>query len=485
MAITADTNRTAIGLVEEVTFGVTPATPAITNVRVTGHPNLGYVPQTVTSEEIRADRQVTDLILVGAEAGGDLGMEVSFGALDIIFEGALASTWDTKAYREGGTAISAVTAATDYTVTDVTGDNFAAGMLVQATGFVQAANNAIFRAGAGTSSTSVVYASAATETPGSTAKLRAVGFEGATGDITTTAGGTNSIDSTLLDFTTMNMVVGEWLLIGGDLATEQSDTAANNGWVRILTIAANTITLDVVPAGWASDTNASSTLQIFMGESLVNGTTPKSYSVERQFQDHASPTYELFNGMRVNTVSVEFESQSIMNATANFMGLDASMSTTRTAGATDVAAPTNEVLNTSSDVSGIDEGGAAVGDPNYVLDGSIEFNNNLRRQNAVGSLGSVGIGYGEFNVTLTLNTYFSNATLAQKVISNAQSSFTLRTRDGASHSFVMDFPAMKFSSGSPNVPGKNDDVTLSLEAQAYRHPTLGYTALMQRFYSTT
>jgi hypothetical protein len=47
-------------------------------LRFTGTPNLAFVPNTITSEEIRPDRQISDLILVGAEAGGDTGIELSF-----------------------------------------------------------------------------------------------------------------------------------------------------------------------------------------------------------------------------------------------------------------------------------------------------------------------------------------------------------------------------------------------------------------------
>ena len=64
----SDTNRVAIRIVEESTFGTTPSSPAFQELRVTSG-NVGYTPTTVTSNEMRSDRQVTDLILVGAEAG--------------------------------------------------------------------------------------------------------------------------------------------------------------------------------------------------------------------------------------------------------------------------------------------------------------------------------------------------------------------------------------------------------------------------------
>ena len=69
----SDTNRVQIGLVEEATLGTTPATPAFQALRITNAPSLAFEPNTVVSEEIRSDRQITDLILVGAEAGGEVG----------------------------------------------------------------------------------------------------------------------------------------------------------------------------------------------------------------------------------------------------------------------------------------------------------------------------------------------------------------------------------------------------------------------------
>ena len=483
MAINSDTNRVALGLIEEVTFGTTPATPAWQALRITGTPNLAFEPQTEISEEIRADRQITDLILVGAEAGGDIGMELSVDAQSEVLEGAMQSDWALKAQRLD-TQITSVGSGS-YTVTDVN-DAFAIGQLVKAEGFTNAANNATFRAETASSATSLVYASAVVEaSPPATAALRQVGFEGATGDLTTTAGGTNSIDSTTLDFTTLNLVPGEWLKVGGTAAVDQSETAANNDWVRIAAtpaITATTIVLDVVPSGWTSDTNAAKTLQVWQGQSLLNGTTTKSYSLERQYQDHSPVTYEVFTGMKVNTLSFDIGTAAIVSSTVNFMGKSSGFSTTRTASSTDIAATTSEVLNSSSDVGRIGENGTAVGDPNFVLESSININNNLRRQNAVGSLGAVGIGSGEFNVSGSLNTYFGDATVAQKVIDNDQSSFDIRLFDTDSQAMIFDLPKLKFSSGAPTVSGKNEDVTVPLEFQAYRHPDLGYTMLVQRFY---
>jgi len=55
-------------------------------------------------------------------------------------------------------------------------------------------------------------------------------------------------------------------------------------------------------------------------------------------------------------------------------------------------------------------------------------------------------------------------------------------RDGNCETLLFDFRAMKLSSGSPAISGKNQDVMIDAGFQATMHATLGYTMLVQRFY---
>ena len=71
MAELQSTNRVKLSKVRESTFGVTPTSPVFKTQRQTSS-SLALNPQTVVSNEIRSDRQVTDLILVGLQAGGDV-----------------------------------------------------------------------------------------------------------------------------------------------------------------------------------------------------------------------------------------------------------------------------------------------------------------------------------------------------------------------------------------------------------------------------
>jgi len=490
-----DANRTKIGIITEATWGVTPTTPVFETLRITQAPNLAYAPRTIVSNELRSDRQVSDLVLVGAEAGGDIGFELSFGSLDTILTGALFNTWTrmpTIVNATADTEISDVAGDSpsgDSTITVVdTGDfkavDFKAGMLVLGSGFTNSGNNAIWTVKSSAANTIVMEESTMVDeaAPPLAARLRVVGFVGASGVIAA-AVSPNRLTSSGIDFTTLGLVVGDWIKIGGSAAGDKFATkTANNDWVRISAISATTLTLDIVPSGWDADDGAGKTIKCWIGDRIRNSTKPKSFSIEEVFEAQDTPTYQLFTGMQVNRLGITARSADIVNGTVSFMGKAAAVGTA--SAGTYSAAPTYDVLNTTSDVGRIAQGGSIVASPNYVLEARIEINNNLRARTAIGNLGAVSIGAGECSVSGGLDTYFGSKALLDALLNNTASSFDLRFFDStfSNKTILIDIPRMKLSSGYPEVPGKNQDVPLRLGFQAYRHETLGYTICFQEFH---
>lgn len=483
----SDVNRVQLGLVEEVTLGSIVATPAIQALRITNAPSLAFEPNTVVSEEIRSDRQISDLILVGAEAGGEAGFELSFESLDTIMGGAMQSNFTRLPFREGGNAGNVTSVAAGVlTVVDTSGSGggtFAPGMVVLFEGFAQTANNGVFVLEALSNATTLNVTGLVLEaTPPATARVIQCGFQGAVADVSAAAGATDTLDSAASAFAGMGIAAGMYVKIDSTTAANGFATTANNDWVKVESVANDSIVLSEVPTGWTTDAGAGQTITLYYGDTLVNGSTLRTFSLEEQFTDHSPITYQYFFGQGINTLSLALASQSIVTATAGFFGTTALFTTTRESGATDIAAPTNTVLNTSSNVARIARGGVPISGANFVLEASVDINNNLRRLPAVGFLGAIDIGSGEFSVTGNLSTYFDDASIAQDVIDNTETSFNMIFQDDVDHALVIDLPRIKFSSGSPEVPGKNQDVTIPLEYQAIRDPSLGYTMAVQRLY---
>lgn len=96
----AETSQTRIAFIKEVTYGVTPTTPAFTNMRYTSD-TLKHTRQNITSNEIRPDRNVADLILVAGGAEGGVNFELSYGAFDAFIEAALCGNWTTDELENG------------------------------------------------------------------------------------------------------------------------------------------------------------------------------------------------------------------------------------------------------------------------------------------------------------------------------------------------------------------------------------------------
>jgi len=489
MADLQSTNRVALAKVREATFGVTPSNPVFKAIRQTSS-GLNANPQTKITNEIRGDRQVTDLILVGTDAGGAIGGELAFAVADDDLEEGLQGTWSNN---PSITVITSDTEISDVSTTTITvaagGAAFVAGMLTLTQNLPTAANNKLARVNSSTATT-IVYPAATFSADAVIpvgASVRQVGFQGASADVTAVTAGGNGLGSTVLDFTTFGILPGEWLKVGdGDNANCSFATAANNGFCRVSAVTAHKISFDIVPAGWAADTGTGETISIFSGDFLTNGSTKRPNTIERQFLDHSPVTYEYFRGQTLNTLAIDAKTQDIATYTKGYIGKDAFLPSpmVRISGSTDVAAPTYGVLNTSSNVGRIGFDGSTITGPNFVMGATININNNIRGQKAVGSIGSVGTGNGEFTVTGSLNTYFGDPSIYQKVINNTKTSFDIRfgRTDGNRESLLIDLPSIKLSGGAPSVSAKNADVMIDGAFTAFMDATKLYTMSVGRFF---
>lgn len=487
-----DSNRVRLGFalegVDGANFGATPANPAFQTLRVTAI-DLAGKPNTKISDEIRDDRQISDLILVGQNTDGGFSAELSFGAFDSLIEASLFGSWVEKPGRTNlaaGGALTSVTAASG-TVAMTSGPAVAPGHLVRLSGFGQSANNGLFRAGAGSNATNLVATGAGLvneATPPIGASLKVVGFQGVAGDLKT-AVGPNRLTSAALDFTTLGLSVGEWVKIGGAAAANRISVAGCNGWARIGAIAANALTLDIAPAGFAVSNETATTVQVWIGDLLRNGVTRRSFTAEESFLGQATPTHIYHRGLTPSSLKIDVAANEVVKAELRFVGRSSTDQDLRLTGATSLPAATGEVLNSAANVGRLAEGGSALSGPNFVTGFSLSVDNNIRALGAVGSLGAVSAGVGRSSVTGRLSTYFGSRALLAKLLTNQTSSYDLTLTDSLGRSLLIDLPLLKFSAGAPQVSAADRDVILDLDFQAIRHPTLGCQIQMQRFFEGT
>jgi hypothetical protein len=490
----SDTNRTKVGFVKEANFAVTPANPAFKNLRIKGS-SLQINPKTKESAELRTDRMVGDLIRVANEAGGGLPLEVSFRSLDDAFENALQSAWQRTFVRDNnGVADSAVTdvsagtgvytfAAVANPVSDYSsGAAVVVGHLVRASGFTNAANNGLLRVSAvGAGTMTLGNASVAEAAPAAAARLKVVGFRGVAGDITATATG---LASAALNFTTLGLAVGQWVKVGGSVAGEQFATAANNGWARIAAIAANALTLENLPVGWGVDAAAAKTITVWIGDYIRNGTTEQTWSVEQQYPDLVVPEYDVLVGMAIDQMALNFKQSDIVEGSVTFLGSDGSNSTARVAGATDIAAPTNDVLNTGANIGAVRDNGTSLTGPSAVTSLDLTITNSLRRRGGLGSAASQDVGSGTFRLNGKMTAYYASNAIRAKLLGGTSSSLDMRLVDPTApnnkRGYLIDIPKIKYSEGNPQNSGLDTDRTIDPGFSALAH-AYGYAFHLQRF----
>ena len=248
----SDSNSLRLIRMPESSYGV--PIPALARLMdVTGE-GLELTLDFTSSERIAADRNNQGTIATAARVKGAINNEFSFAQNIPEIESALFNRFNRIAFIENTAVdleITQVLNSTDTITVANGGLAFKAGHLVLLSGFANANNSGIFKVASSTA-TSIVLAGAPVLTDESApplgASVRVVGFEGVAGDITATATG---LASTAYDFTTVGLVVHQFIKIGGAAVGQKYNTPALNGYARITAITANAITLDNLPlVGW-------------------------------------------------------------------------------------------------------------------------------------------------------------------------------------------------------------------------------------------
>ena len=144
VAIFADSNRARMRYIKSVDgWGTVPANGRTRELRYTGS-SMNAAKETAVSEEIRADRMVSDIVEVAANTAGDVQIEFSAGSHDDFLESFMMGAWSRPMSFDSakGQALEIIDADTIYVKGADVSDLFFVGRRVRLEGFVNPANNA-------------------------------------------------------------------------------------------------------------------------------------------------------------------------------------------------------------------------------------------------------------------------------------------------------------------------------------------------------
>ncbi len=182
----SDANRLAMRAVKETVYGTTPATPTMQELRYVSE-SLKPVTGTTSSNEVRSDRQVSDVIRTAFSVGGEIAGELSYGAFDIFLPGALQSAAFSSAASSTGIVFSFVAGSGTYVIHRSSGSFISDGFSVNTWCNIASAGNA---ANAGFGKITAITAS------DMTISRNGNGFTEAAGAVVTVKGGGQIVTGT-------------------------------------------------------------------------------------------------------------------------------------------------------------------------------------------------------------------------------------------------------------------------------------------------
>ena len=202
---------------------------------------------------------------------------------------------------------------------------------------------------------------------------------------------------------------------------------------------------------------------------IQNGVVQRSFSIEQGFTD--TDMYQLFRGMRAGTMQLDISANSIVTGSISFMGTELVVAETEF-GTSYAPQTTTEVVNATTDVGtlAIDDVPLAVSLQSI----SLNIDNGLRSQPAIGSKYPVGIGYGRQVISGSLTAYFEDLSLYQAMLDHDDVKLEFTISDAAGNSILFELPRIKFASDAPAPAGIDQDVMENIEWTALADATGTY-----------
>lgn len=494
-----DSNITGLAYAEEECLKQLPASPVWYSMEPNSYSDFGGEITTVARAPIDPSRQNKKGATTDLDASGGFNTDFTKTNLVRLLQGFFfadarepASTAPLNAAQVPISAV--VSADSEYQIASG-GNQFAAGQLIFASGFTNAANNGLKTVTA-VAADSVTVAEPLTNeaAPPAGAKFSRVGGSLPAGDVSiAVVDGIPSLVSVVTDFSTFpGLFPGKWLFIGGDAAA--SRFANNVGFARIKSISQRALTFDDTTFAPVNEAGTGKTIQFFTGIVIRNEKDPalikrRTYNIERTLGDGANGVQaEYLEGAVANEFTLNIPQADKLNADLTFVACD---NTYRSGDVGDeiksgtrVSALGEDAYNTSSDIARIK---MSVIDPassnpaalfGYVSEATVTINNNVTPTKAVGVMGAFDTTAGNFEVGGSVTAFFTTVAAVKAVRANADVSLSVI---GASKNagFLFDIPLLGLGGGRISVE-KDQPITVPLEPAGAENAN-GYTMLYQQF----
>lgn len=449
-----------------------------------------------TRQNVEADRNPLSPNLtpeagevVGYDASPKLAGDLTRDMLNVIREPMFRSL--TKHAGGKGQSRYPVTAVTVTGFTVAALGDLAAGTLIKATGFGIPGNNGLKVVVAASTGTETKAAGLTAEAaPPANAIIEVAGVQGAAGDIELVAG---NLFSTVLDFTTLDLVPGQMIVIG-DLTSGAAfgfATAAYNAGAII----AGPITAHSIPLmmrEWTvagDDIGAAKTIRLLYCRAVRNVPMTdadylKAPTLGGEISESISGVLDFTygGGLGLKTVVIDIPVEGKVGATLSFVGMTMSdPGTARAAGASTALAPLQTGLfQTAGKMTGAlvkksDESSLSV-DINGM---KLTFENNITPMKENFVSGAAGLIYGAYMPSMSLEVYVITNDMTRAANNNTDGMFRVRVKN-ADGGFGVFVPLIKLRKPS-KAYATHTAVMLSNDVAGFRDPATGLLQVLSEF----
>jgi hypothetical protein len=240
------------------------------------------------------------------------------------------------------------------------------------------------------------------------------------------------------------------------------DTGNNDQDSRITDLSALVMTVEARDGEsvYSADTGDADEVITATGETVKIGTTLRTYTIERAFDDIAE--YQVFNGCAINQMSLQMQPEQMVSGSFDILGMSADAMTQAPRDATITPAATNDPM--AAFEGQLSEGGA---ESTVVTAMNFTLNNNRSLQAVVGSRFSPDVFEGIAMITGQATVFFEDATLFNKFVNETISTLSVQMDDLNGTDFiVIGFPAIKYTGGDMDPPSEGPvPIVMPWEAQ--------------------
>ena len=268
------------------------------------------------------------------------------------------------------------------------------------------------------------------------------------------------------------LLAGQWFWLSGAGATTNAGRL-----YRISSRTNDQLTVDTDTPLLADVAGGSMT---FSSSRVTTGTAALRYfSLQKYFSDVNQ--YFVYRGMSPTKMSLSLSAGALITGSIGFMGFNSAQNTTTFMPGAPSSSQAYGITNAVTGVGTILlDNNALVG--TSIKSATINIDGKLRGQSAIGSLGSVGLGSGTFEIGGSIEVYLdTTASVYAQALANTNVSIQIPIKDVNGNGYVFIFPNAKLDVPTVTAGGMDADVMLSIPFSAVAPSSTDHMIIIDRF----